>query len=209
MAILHQMQMNVQRRVNRFRVAMTCLLFAMLSVSGVTMIGCGPGKSGAKQTTPPPQNAAGASSPAAGKQSQSGSQASKPKSQAEYEAGYNAAPAPWQEDQNLGGANQAPLAEGMMVTTAVASELGDYESIKTVISKLPNLVQLYVSANIPHQPSSWYKDDPPFRRVHVVGGYGLKICSTPPYTSRISRPARTECGRDQPKSHFHRMFWQN
>jgi hypothetical protein len=84
----------------------------------------------------------------------------------------------------------------MMVTTAVASDLGDYESIKTVTRISPSGVQLYVSANIPHEPSPWYKDDPPFRRVHVVVADRTEdLQHAPAYVLRISCPARTASTR--------------
>jgi outer membrane protein OmpA-like peptidoglycan-associated protein len=152
------------RRATLFVVAVPWIL---LSTCVPTLLGCGPGKSGTKQTTAA-ESLAGANSQAAGTQSNSESEAASPRSQSEYDAWYDAPPAPWQEDTNLGGANQVPLREGLMVTTAISSDLGDYESIKTVVSNSSYGVQIYASANIPHEPSPWYKDDPPFRRVHAV-----------------------------------------
>ena len=162
--MIDPLQVVGHRRATLFVVAVSWIL---LSTCVPTLVGCGRGKSGTKQTTAP-ESLAGANSQAAGTQSNAQSEAASPQSQSEYEAWYSAPPAPWQEDPNLGGANQVPLKEGLMVTTAVASDLGDYESIKTVISVSSYGAVLYVSANIPHQPSPWYKDDPPFRRVHTV-----------------------------------------
>jgi outer membrane protein OmpA-like peptidoglycan-associated protein len=165
MAVPHQD--TVLRRANFLRTQVVCVLLATISVNGIAMIGCGPGNSGTKQTTAR-ESLAGANSQAAGTQGNSESEVANPRSQSEYEVWYNSSPASWQEDPNLGGANQIPLKEGLMVTTAVASDLGDYESIKTVVTNSSYGVQVYASANVPHQPSPWYKDDPPFRRVHAV-----------------------------------------
>jgi outer membrane protein OmpA-like peptidoglycan-associated protein len=161
--IVH-LQIKAHRGATLFLVAVPWILF---STCVPTLVGCGTGKSGPKQTTAP-ESLAGANSQAAGTQSHAQSEVANPRSQSEYEAWYNSSPAPWQEDANLGGANQVPLREGLMVTTAVSSDLGDYESIKTVVSNSSYGVQVYASANVPHQPSPWYKDDPPFRRVHTV-----------------------------------------
>jgi outer membrane protein OmpA-like peptidoglycan-associated protein len=165
MAVPHQN--SVPRRAKLLRTQAARVLLATIFASGVAVIGCGTGKSGTKQTTAL-ESLAGANSQAAGTQSRSESEAANPRSQSEYEAWYNSSPAAWQEDPNLGGANQVPLKEGLMVTTAITSDLGDYESIKTVVSNSSYGIQVYASANVPHQPSTWYKDDPPFRRVHAV-----------------------------------------
>ena len=163
-AMIVDLQIAAHRRATLFLVAVPWMLF---STCVPALVGCGTGKSGTKQTTAR-ESLAGANSQAAGTHSNSESEAANPRSQSEYEAWYNSSPAPWQEDPNLGGANQVPLREGLMVTTAVSSDLGDYESIKTVVSNSSYGVQVYASANVPHQPSPWYKDDPPFRRVHAV-----------------------------------------
>jgi outer membrane protein OmpA-like peptidoglycan-associated protein len=154
-------QLTTQRRENLLRAQVVCFLLATLFVNGSAMIGFGPGKSSAKQTTAP-QGSAGADSQTAD------SPAEDPRSQSEYEAWYNSAPALWQDDPRLGSASQVPLREGLMVTTAITSNLGDYESIKTVLRVSSYGTLLYASADIPHEPSPWYKDDPPFRRVHEL-----------------------------------------
>ena len=154
-------KITAQLRASLFRAQVVCLLLATIFVNGSAMIGCGTRKSDAKQTTAP-QSSAGADSRT------TDSPAEDPRSQSEYEAWYNAAPPPWQDDSRLGSANQVPLKEGLMVTTAITSNLGDYESIKTVLRVSSYGTLLYASADIPHEPSPWYKDDPPFRRVHEL-----------------------------------------
>jgi outer membrane protein OmpA-like peptidoglycan-associated protein len=157
-AMIVDLQSAAHRTATLFLVAVPWMLF---STCVPALIGCGPGKPNAKQTTAP-QSSAGADSQTAD------NPAEDPRSQSEYEAWYNAPPAPWSEDPHLGGTNQVPLKEGLMVTTAITSSLGDYESIKTVLSVSSYGTLLYASADIPHEPSPWYKDDPPFRRVHEV-----------------------------------------
>jgi outer membrane protein OmpA-like peptidoglycan-associated protein len=154
MAVPHQN--TVLRSANLLRTQVLCFLLATIFANGFAMIGCGTGKLGAKQATAP-QSLAGADN-----------QTEDPRSQSEYEAWYNAPPAPWPEDTSLGGTRQAPLKEGLRVTTAITSNPGDYESIKTVLRVSSYGTVLYASADIPHEPSPWYKDDPPFRRVHEV-----------------------------------------
>jgi outer membrane protein OmpA-like peptidoglycan-associated protein len=163
-AMIVHLQIMAHRGATLFLGAVPWIL---LSTCVPTLVGCGTGKSGTKQTTAP-ESLAGANRQAAGTQSHSESEAATPRSQSEYEDWYDSSPAPWHEDANLDGANQVPLKEGLMVTTAITSDLGDYESIKTVVSNSSYGVQVYASANVPHQPSPWYKDDPPFRRVHTV-----------------------------------------
>lgn len=137
---------------------LTWLSLLATLLCGFVSTSCQPGKSSTNQNLATPPEAA----------KETSDQAADPRSQAEYEAWYNSPPAPWQEDPKLGSSNQAPLAEGEMVVTAITSNLGDYESIKTVVSVSSYGVQIYASANVPHQPSTLYKDDPPFRRVHAV-----------------------------------------
>jgi hypothetical protein len=46
-------RITLLRSAKRFHVATVCFLLAALSANGVMVIGCGPGKSGSKQTTVP------------------------------------------------------------------------------------------------------------------------------------------------------------
>jgi outer membrane protein OmpA-like peptidoglycan-associated protein len=165
-------QIKVQRRAWKVRATMACLLLTVFSLSSLTSMGCGPGKSGPKQATAP----RGSAEP--GRQSdqplQSKSEDKQLQSQSEYESWYNSPPAPWQPDKNLSSTNQVSLKEGLVVTTAIVSDVGDYESIKTVVRVSADGEVLYASANVPHEPSPWYKDDPPFRRGHVVRAVSAK-----------------------------------
>jgi outer membrane protein OmpA-like peptidoglycan-associated protein len=159
-------QIAVQRRAWQVRATMACLLLTVFSLSSLTSMGCGPGKSGPKQATAPKGSAE--SGRQADPQLPSQSEDKQLQSQSEYEAWYDSPPAPWQPDKNLSSTNQVPLKEGLVVTTAIVGDLGDYESIKTVVRVSAAGEVLYASANVPHEPSPWYKDDPPFRREHVV-----------------------------------------
>ena len=145
----------LSRRIRRSPVA--AFLLPGLLIASVTMTGCGKSKPGGEQTRPQLRAKSGTSRP----QAPPPANVQPSPGQAQFLDPHSwyyrdAHLPPWQEEPGDADASQAPLREGMTVTTAVDSDLGDYESIKTVTSITPDEVTLDVSAQIP-----WKVDRPP------------------------------------------------
>ena len=168
-AMIVHLQIAARRRATLFFIAVPWILF---STCVPALVGCGTGKSGeerVQKSSPPTPRSPSQQQGSLQKNSES------PTGQANFLDPQNPAYReadlpPWQEDASPGGTDQVPLEEGMTVITAVAGDIGDYESIKRVRSITQEHVILDVSADLPQRNRIGYGGEalPPFSQVDTV-----------------------------------------